>query len=39
MDLKSAVGRELADMLKPARDYFEKNPKYLEELKSIQITR
>lgn len=39
MDLKSAVGRELAQMLKPARDYFEKNPHYLEELKNIKITR
>ncbi len=39
MDLKNAVGRELAGMLKPVRDYFEANPKYLEELKSMQITR
>lgn len=38
-DLKGAVGKELAEMLKPVRDYFEAHPKYVEELKGMQITR
>jgi len=39
MDLKNAVGKELVEMLKPVRDYFEKHPKYLKELEGMQITR
>ncbi len=39
MDLKNAVARELIDMLKPSRDYFAKNKKYLEQLKVSDITR
>lgn len=31
MDLKTAVGRELIEMLEPARKYFEKHPKLLEQ--------
>ncbi len=31
MDLKNAVGRELTAMLEPARKYFEKHPKLLEQ--------
>ncbi len=31
MDLKNAVGRELIAMLEPARKYFEKHPKLLEQ--------
>jgi len=31
MDLKNAVGRELIAMLSPARQYFEKHPKLLEQ--------
>ena len=32
MDLKNAVGRELISMLEPARKYFEKHPKLLEQM-------
>ncbi len=39
MDLKNAVGKELVEMLKPVRDYFEKHPKYLKELEGMRITR
>ena len=39
MDLKNAVGRELAEMLRPVREHFEKNPHYLKELESMKITR
>jgi len=39
MDLKSAVARELCDMLKPSRDYFEKHKEYLEQIQTKDITR
>ncbi len=39
MDLKNAVARELCDLLKPSRDYFEKNKHYLEQLSAKDITR
>jgi len=38
-DLKSAVSIELIDMLKPVRDYFEKNKGYLEQIQGIKISR
>jgi len=39
MDLKSAVGRELCDMLKPSREYFAKNKHYLDQISTKEITR
>ncbi|BEP17039.1 tyrosine--tRNA ligase [Pyrofollis japonicus] len=42
LDLKKATAKALADLLKPIRDYFEKNVearKLLEELKKATITR
>ncbi len=39
MDLKNAVGTELAAMLKPARDYFAKHEEYLKQIESIKVTR
>ena len=34
MDLKKMVAEQLSEMLKPARDYFEKHPEYLEVFKN-----
>ncbi len=39
MDLKNAVTRELAAMLKPSRDYFEKHNEYLEQVSNVEVTR
>ena len=39
MDLKNAVTKELIEMLKPSRDYFEKNKDYLKQLDDVKITR
>ncbi|MEW6748784.1 MAG: tyrosine--tRNA ligase [Candidatus Micrarchaeota archaeon] len=39
MDLKSAVGNELSALLKPCREYFEKNKGYLEQIKPADVTR
>ena len=39
LDLKNAVARELANVLKPSRDYFSKHPDYVEQLKAESITR
>lgn len=39
MDLKSAVARELAEILKPSREYFAKNREYLEQLNVKDVTR
>jgi len=39
MDLKSTVERELTEMLKPSREYFEKHKEYLQQLKTGDITR
>jgi tyrosyl-tRNA synthetase len=38
-DLKKAVARELANLLKPSRDYFEKHRELLEIFDKVQITR
>lgn len=39
LDLKNAVARELALILKPSRDYFARNKKYLEQWNQLEITR
>ncbi len=39
MDLKNAVARELCEILRPSREYFEKNKEYLEQISSKDITR
>ena len=39
MDLKGAVAGELIKTLKPSRDYFEKNPHYLDQVNSASVTR
>lgn len=39
MDLKNAVAKELITLLKPSRDYFEKNQHYLEQINQVTITR
>jgi tyrosyl-tRNA synthetase len=39
MDLKGAVANELIAMLKPSREYFEKNKDYLEQIGAKDITR
>jgi tyrosyl-tRNA synthetase len=39
MDLKNAVSNELIEILKPCRDYFEKNKHYLEQISEKDITR
>jgi tyrosyl-tRNA synthetase len=39
MDLKNAVTRELCEMLRPSREYFEKHKEYLEQISAKDITR
>ena len=39
MDLKGAVANELTELLKPCREYFEKNKEYLEQIQLKDITR
>jgi tyrosyl-tRNA synthetase len=39
MDLKNAVVAELSEILKPCREYFEKNKEYLEQVQAKDITR
>lgn len=39
LDLKNAVASELIRMLKPSRDYFEKNKNYLAQVETANITR
>lgn len=39
MDLKAAVARELANILKPSREYFAKHEEYLKQVKAGDITR
>ncbi|MFN7991219.1 MAG: tyrosine--tRNA ligase [Candidatus Micrarchaeia archaeon] len=39
MDLKNAVGRELIALLRPSREYFEKNRGYLDQIAQKDITR
>ncbi len=38
-DLKNAVASALSDLLKPSRDYFERNSKYLDQIKNMRITK
>ncbi len=39
MDLKNAVARELAGLLRPSREYFEKHKEYLTQIQAKDITR
>ncbi|MEM2942812.1 MAG: tyrosine--tRNA ligase, partial [Candidatus Bathyarchaeia archaeon] len=39
LDLKEAVSRELSEILKPVREHFSRDPKILEEMKKIEVTR
>jgi tyrosyl-tRNA synthetase len=39
VDLKNAVAGELSHILKPCREYFEKNKQYLEQISEKDITR
>ncbi|NYZ73789.1 tyrosine--tRNA ligase [Candidatus Micrarchaeota archaeon] len=39
MDLKNAVAKELAEILRPSREYFEKHKEYLEQITAKDITR
>jgi tyrosyl-tRNA synthetase len=39
MDLKAAVGRELCELLRPSREYFEKHKEYLQQIKAKDVTR
>ena len=39
LDLKNAVAQELAEILKPCREYFAKNKQYLEQISQKDITR
>ena len=39
VDLKNAVARELVEILRPSREYFEKNRHYLEQIREKDITR
>lgn len=39
MDLKNGVIAELSELLKPCREYFEKNKEYLEQVGEVEITR
>ena len=39
MDLKTGVAKELCRILKPCREYFEKNRQYLEQIGEAEITR
>jgi len=39
MDLKNAVAKELAVVLKPSRDYFAKKPDLINQIESASITR
>ncbi|MDD5336942.1 MAG: tyrosine--tRNA ligase [Candidatus ainarchaeum sp.] len=39
VDLKNAVANELTRILKPSRDYFERNRNYLEQVNSASVTR
>jgi tyrosyl-tRNA synthetase len=38
-DLKNATSQYLVDILKPVRDYFEKNPANYEQVTKIEVTR
>jgi tyrosyl-tRNA synthetase len=39
LDLKNGVAEALIEILKPVRDYFERHPEPLEQMKKIEITR
>ena len=39
LDLKNSVADELAQILEVVRDHFKKNPKYLNEMRKIEVTR
>jgi tyrosyl-tRNA synthetase len=39
VDLKNAVARELSDILRPSREYFEKNKEYLAQIAEAKVTR
>jgi tyrosyl-tRNA synthetase len=39
LDLKEGVAKALADILKPVREYFKTNPRNLEKMKKIEVTR
>ncbi len=39
MDLKTTVANELVELLKPSREYFEKNKHYLEDIEKATVTR
>ena len=39
MDLKAAVTAELSQLLKPSREYFEKNKHYLDQISTKDVTR
>lgn len=38
-DLKKGAADSLVEILRPVREYFEKNPKYLDKVKAISVTR
>lgn len=38
-DLKNAVANKLIEMLKPCRDYFNRNKHYLEQIENVKITK
>ncbi len=39
VDLKNAVSRELTELLRPSREYFEKHKEYLAQIQAKDITR
>ena len=39
LDLKMAVASYIEELVKPVRDYFDKNPENLESVKEFEITR
>ena len=38
-DLKAGVAESLSELLSPVRDYYQKNPKPLDSIKSLVVTR
>jgi tyrosyl-tRNA synthetase len=39
LDLKNAVTKELTEILEPVREHFRRNPRLLEEMEKIEVTR
>jgi tyrosyl-tRNA synthetase len=39
LDLKNSVADELTQILEVVRNHFKKNPKYLNEMRKIEVTR